>query len=338
MFSLALAPASRQRGVTLVELMIALVLAALVVLAATAMVVTSRTSYRTQDETTRLAESSRFALDLVNRMVRLTGYTNFGDDQSIPPFYAGDPAWLIGAPAYDSYAMNGPDLVGAANSKPGGTAGYNRSDSLTLRYFGANNVGDPDFGAIVDCAGDSVPEPVGAPAGSLADVNRKGRAYNVLYVDLDSDGEPALMCQRQKFDPAGVPIALLETKTLIRGVEEFRVLYGEAQYSGPDPDADPLATISYRTGVGGTQPVTNWDNVVSVKVALLLRSAPGARPDFDASAYDLFGATYASFDPTTRFSPASMTPLSERTRSRRIVQTTVALRNRLSAWPSLNVN
>ena len=47
---------SREAGVTLVELMIGLVLGAIVVLAATAMLVGSRATYRTQDETTRLAD------------------------------------------------------------------------------------------------------------------------------------------------------------------------------------------------------------------------------------------------------------------------------------------
>lgn len=329
---------SRHAGVTLVELLIALVLAALIVLASTAMVITSRTSYRTQDENTRLAESARFALDLSNRMVRLGGYTNFGDDPSIPAFYSPDPAWLV---TMDVYAPNGPDLVGASNSKPGGGTGYNNSDSLVVRYFGANSPGDKDFGAIVDCAGFPVPQPTGAPASSLALVNRTNRAFSILYVDSDPDGEPALKCKRQTYDIHVPPGAITgtEIQTLIRGVEEFRVLYGEALYlPTQDPDLVLAPAIAYRGGVGSANPVSHWNNVVSVKIAMLLRSAPGARADLDTTDYDLFGTGYVATDSTTRFSTAALTPASERTRARRIVETTVFIRNRLSSWPSLNVD
>ena len=323
----------RQRGVTLTELMIALVLALLVALAATSMVVTSRTTYRTQDEATRLAESARFGLELMNRMVRLAGYTNFGNDTGIPGFYAVDPLWIS-----DSYALNGPDIVGANNSKPGGGASVNGSDSLTIRYFGANKPGDIDFGTILDCAGFAVPEPVGAAAGGLAATNRAYRAYNVLFVDSDTDGEPALKCQRQTYDNAGVASGLPgQTQTLIRGVESFQVLYGEALYAPlADPDSVPPINIAYRTGLTGPNPVSNWNNVVSVRVALLLRSATGARPDPDSTTYNLFGANYPAGDTGTQIVTSGMST-SDRTRARRIVETTVFVRNRLSNWPSLDV-
>ncbi len=220
----------RQRGLTLTELMIALVLGALVVLAATSMVVTSRGTYRTQDETTRLAESARFGLELGNRLIRLAGYTNFGDDATPPASYTIDPLWTA---TPDSYAFNGPNVVGSNNSKPGGAAGLNGSDSITIRFFGSSPVGQvtPD-GNVLDCAGSPVPQAATATAASATaatTVNNLARAYNVLFVDADTDGEPALKCQRQTYDAAGVPSgAPSDVQTLIRGVEDFQVLYGEA--------------------------------------------------------------------------------------------------------------
>ncbi len=198
----------RQDGVTLTELMIALVLVALVVLAATAMVVTSRGTYRTQDESTRISESARFALELTSRLVRLAGFTNWGVSKSTPPGYVADPTWLL---APDSYALNGPNIVGSNNSRPGGGAGYNGSDSLTIRFFGSNSETSPTLpdGNVLDCAGSAVPEPATAAsvvtATSADAVNRSARAYNVLFVDPDVDGEPALKCQRQTFDVSGTP-------------------------------------------------------------------------------------------------------------------------------------
>jgi type IV pilus assembly protein PilW len=340
---------ARQKGVTLTELMIALVLGALVVLAATAMVVTSRGTYRNQDETTRLAESARFGLELSNRLVRLAGYTNFGDDLPPPASYTTDPTWALSP---NSYAFNGPDVVGTNNSKPTAGAAINGSDSLTIRFFGSSPIGSvlPD-GNVLDCAGTPVPQ---APPSTTAivngvqgaqGVNNIARSYNVLYVDLDTDGEPALMCQRQVYDgvtglPTGVAAA---GQALIRGVEDFQVLYGEL-IAQPSPNADldenAPASIVYRSGIGGPNPVVNWGNVRSVRIAMLLRSATGARPDAEATTntYSLFGTNYPGSTDTGAIFSLSGLSQAERTRVRRVVETTVFIRNRVTDWPSLYVN
>lgn len=326
----------RQRGVTLTELMIALVLGALVVLAATAMVVTSRATYSTQDETTRLAESARFGLELTNRMVRLAGYTQFGDDPRPPPFYSSDPSWNSSVAA-NAYLTSGPNIVGANNAKPTGGAAVNGSDALTIRYFGsgpgATTAAD---GNVLDCAGVAVPPPLPIPTSYNA-----SRASNVLFVDLDaSDGEPTLMCQRQTYDATtGAPL-VRQTQALIRGVESFQVLYGEAIYAaGPpaaDPDSSNPVSIVYRTGIGGPNPVGNWNNVIAVRIAMLLRSNVGAQVDPGAVTYNLFGTSYpGSSDPGSQFGTSALSS-PERTRVRRVVETTVFVRNRISAWPSLN--
>jgi type IV pilus assembly protein PilW len=340
-------PIERQRGVTLTELMIALVVGALVVLAATAMVVASRGTYRTQDETTRLAESSRFALELGNRMIRLAGYTNFGnpnynDPESPPPNYVQDTLW---AASPDAYSLDGPQIVGANNSKPGGGSGLNGSDSLTIRFFGSNSTTGVADGNVLDCAGTAVPEPkANITTANRDQVNRQSRAYNVLFIDTDPDGEPALKCQRQTFTAAGVPSGLPgDTQTLIRGVEDFQVLYGEAiPQPAPNDDLDlsPPASIVYRTGIGGPNPVGNWANIRTVRIAMLLRSGTGAlpSPELTTTTYNLFG-TYPSTgsDTGTRFSLSSLS-VSDRTRARRVVETTVFVRNRMRDWTSVNVN
>lgn len=347
--SLSLRVTDRQRGVTLTELMIALVLGALVVLAATAMVVTSRGTYRSQDESTRLAESARFGLELGNRLVRLAGYTNFGDDATPPASYTPDPAW-----SNDSYAFNGPNVVGSNDSKPGGGAGVNDSDSLTIRFFGSSPFNSPAAdGNVLDCAGFAVPQAqpaAGSTATTTAAVDNIARAYNVLFVDADTDGEPALKCQRQTYDAAGVPSGPLspkDTQTLIRGVEDFQVLYGEAIPQGtPNDDLDlhPPATLVYRSGVNGPNPVTDWNHVKSVRIAMLLRSATGARidPEPADTVYNLFGAAYAAAVPgdagATFPRPGTSLSAVERTRVRRVVETTIFIRNRTSDWQSVFVN
>ena len=329
----------RQRGVTLTELMIALVLGALVVLAGTAMVVTSRGTYRAQDEGTRLAESSRLGLELGNRLVRLAGYTNFGDDSSTPAAYF-DTAFTNWNIAPDSYSMTGPEISGTDNSKPGGGAGLNGSDSLTIRFFGTSKSGTTSLnggiadGNVLDCAGSAVPQPaLNETAYAVS------RAYNVLFVDFDVDGEPALMCRHQTYDAATGNPKGFQTQALIRGVEDFQVLYGELiPQAAPnnDLDSNPPASLVYRTGIGGANPVVDWSRVQSVKIAMLLRSATGTRPDPEptSTVYRLFGSVYSAASADADFSLATLNT-TERTRLRRIVETTVFVRNRLATWPSL---
>ncbi len=329
----------RQRGVTLTELMIALVLGALVVLAATAMVVSSRSTYRTQDESTRLAESSRFGFELMNRMVRLSGYTNFGDDVFTPAAYdAGIFAtWKVTS---DAYSLTGPTIVGADNSKPVAGAVINNSDALVVRFFGTSSSGNTPAnggtadGVMLDCAGTPVPQPAQNPG-----VYASSRAYNILYVDNDVDGEPALRCRRQTYDTNGNPNGFA-VDTLIRGVESFQVLYGEAIPQGlplQDLDSNDPQAIAYRTGTGTANAVVNWENVVNIRVAMLLRSGPGAltEPEPTTKTYDLFGPRYSGgSDPGASFSLSGLS-VSDRTRARRVVETTVFVRNRIGTWPSL---
>jgi type IV pilus assembly protein PilW len=342
----------RQHGVTLTELMIALVLGALVVLAATAMVVSSRGTYRTQDEGTRLAESSRFALELVNRMVRLSGFTNWGASVNMAATYTKDPAW----DSTNAYAINGPNIVGAdaagSHSLPGsgtdlssGGASSNRSDSLTIRFFGSNKtIGAPQAdGNVIDCAGVAVPDAAAASGVSDPIATNAARGYNVLYVANDTDGEPALFCKRQTYDATTALPLSYDAQVLIRGVEAFQVLYGEYVppldgVTGLPLSLDDVApnSIVYRTGVGGTNPVSDWGNVRSIRISMLLRSGVGARadPEPTTNAYQLFGANYpnSGSDVGSSFALTSLSA-QERTRLRRVIQTTIFVRNRESAWP-----
>lgn len=318
---------ARQRGFTLTELMIGLVLGALVVLAATSMVVTSRGTYRTQDEATRLAENGRFALELLTRQIRQAGYTEFGDSTTPPASIQGT---FGGGTIYES---TNSDVGGADNTSINFAAPVNGSDALIVWYYGSGPAGGAADGNIIDCAGFGVANPAPNPT---AYANAHVRM--VFEVVPDTDGEPSLGCRPDSYNPStfGVTRPLGNDQILVRGVEDFQVLYGEAIYAvGADPDITAPISIVYRTGQGGANPVVNWGNIVSVRFALVLRSNLGAQTDTTPQTYNLFGALYpASSDPGTQFSTAGMS-VSERTRLRRVVQTTVFMRNRQSAWPSL---
>lgn len=70
-----IAALSRQRGLTLVELMIALVLSLLLMGGAIQLFVGSKQTFQTGDALARLQENGRFAMELLTREVRQAGYS-----------------------------------------------------------------------------------------------------------------------------------------------------------------------------------------------------------------------------------------------------------------------
>ena len=63
-----------QHGLSLVELMIALLLGLLITAAATQMLLTTKNAYRMQDDISRLQENGRFAVELLSHDIRMAGY------------------------------------------------------------------------------------------------------------------------------------------------------------------------------------------------------------------------------------------------------------------------
>lgn len=116
---------------------------------------------------------------------------------------------------------------------------------------------------------------------------------NRYFVGNDTDGNPVLHRK------SGVGNA----EEVIEGVENMQILYGE-----DTAGADRVADI-YRTAAA----VADWDNVVSVRFALLMRSIQEYGGDTDTSTYDLLGST--------------INPTDDR-RRRRVFTTTVQIRNR----------
>ncbi|ODU13882.1 MAG: hypothetical protein ABS91_00655 [Thiobacillus sp. SCN 64-35] len=66
----------RQRGLSLVELMIAMTLGLIILFAVAAVYTGSRQSFRMQEENARLQETGRFALEMIGRSVRQAGFWN----------------------------------------------------------------------------------------------------------------------------------------------------------------------------------------------------------------------------------------------------------------------
>ncbi|HMB74617.1 MAG TPA: PilW family protein, partial [Gammaproteobacteria bacterium] len=125
----------------------------------------------------------------------------------------------------------------------------------------------------------------------------------VYYVGrAPGDGSPALFQQRLVTDSATTTSALAPEE-LVESVETMQVLYGLDE--GLDGAVDQYVTADA---------VVDWDRIVTVRVALAIRSPDPFGTSVDDRVYDVNG---------TKFDPA------DDRRARHVFTTTIALRNRL---------
>jgi type IV pilus assembly protein PilW len=150
-------------------------------------------------------------------------------------------------------------------------------DSITVRFQGSGNgTGTPD-GSVTDCLGNRV------DAGVIV--------TNTFTIAPGANGANALFCNNGANNWEIVP-----------DVENMKVLYGE--------DTDGDLTIDRYVTFGN---VTNVNNVINVRVALLFRTANLTNVVQDTKTYNLNGTIVGPFNDL---------------RMRRILTSTINLRNR----------
>lgn len=77
------APLKRQKGISIIELMISLVISMAVVAGSVQVVVSSKRSFMDQDEVTFIQTNARYALDLLARDIRMAGYLGCASTGSV---------------------------------------------------------------------------------------------------------------------------------------------------------------------------------------------------------------------------------------------------------------
>ncbi|MEE8261362.1 MAG: PilW family protein [Gammaproteobacteria bacterium] len=154
----------------------------------------------------------------------------------------------------------------------------------------------------------------GAPGNATTDLSRtyginsevSKVVTRIYYVGPGTDGVTPTLYRKDISSGAVSPVP---PQPLVDNVEVIRVLFGE----DTDAPSDNQANI-YRQA---NDPLINWTDVVSVRIALLVRTAENSGPDFDTNTYNLAGI---SVDPTTGATPDDR-------RQRRVFTSTIQLRN-----------
>ncbi|RYX91046.1 MAG: prepilin-type cleavage/methylation domain-containing protein [Comamonadaceae bacterium] len=326
---------------TLVELLVAMALAGLVAVAAVSALVVGRRGFGTVDAASQVRDNARFAVDIIQRLTLQAGYRDIVFAASLHPVEAvevtegaepGVGGFNNATPSPSDPARKpvarSPGLAGSS-----GPVGYG-SDMLVLRYQSSSTASlaassASAYGAsdesMIDCAGN----PASAPA------SRGDQIVSVLHVATGADGEPALMC-------TVASKALASAQPVVKGVENFQVLYGvDNVYPGtPTPPSTPRANLANRylradeMVVSGDAVATaaNWRRVRSLRIGMVLRSSPGAAKVAGSQVLYPLGRTSSLAGTTgSGFSapadPGTVFQVESDGRVRQVVTFTVHLRN-----------
>lgn len=324
-----------QRGLTLVEILVALTIGLIVAIAALATLLAGRTGFTTVDSTSQLVDRERFAIDTMSRVIAQAGFEDLGAE----PMMTRAIARQLGAdPEPDIFGWNDAGYVApsslrivtstqiADSDRDGkcggtwpGTACRNGSDVLMVRFQGS---GTPADGTMVNCRGQGE-----AGLGALGDLD--ARAVNMFYVAPDANGEPSLYCAYYNHATA----SWVSGQALIEGVETLQILYGtDAVTPSTAPNVTGTDTIVDRWLRADQIKVTanaaatkeNFRRVRAIRVGMVLRGPVGSAQQYVTATMSPLGSNYASSgDNGTSLAVAADGRL------RRVVNFTVHIRNDL---------
>lgn len=303
---------SRQRGLTIAELMVSLTLGLLLILVAVSLLVTANAGFVAQAEKASVDDAGRFALAVIERAVRQAAFVDWDGEQA---GRGADPAAPAPVRGLDAASLSS----AGAEIKDPRPASVNGSDVLALRFSGSGP-GEGD-GSATTCAGFSV------GAGQ--------QGWSIFYVGIGPGGVAELRC---KFRGANNWSA----EAVVGGVDSFQVLYGLDTDTAPDGAGNRYVSASDINALDAALAVEGeteqererdrlrkswWKRVASIKLALLMHGAKNSHQAGPPSLYRMFGAAYGDgADAGTSVRRSSIKPALQQ-RERRMFAATIVLRN-----------
>ncbi|WP_020562461.1 PilW family protein [Methylosarcina fibrata] len=329
---------NRQAGMTLIELLIALLIGAFLLGGVLQIFLGTKQSYRMAEGLSRMQENARFAMDLIGQDIRMAGFRGCNSQTAITnnlnsptEFNNNFNTSLQGFEATsdpgDSPAVWSPSMVTEITGPLVGG-----SDVITIRratddsYLVTAHASGSDDLTLASTTGLSTNDLVVASTCEGSDAFQITAITGTALAHNASPGTPGNATQplsRSYADGQVYPIATVSyyvrlrdgqpslyrrinsenADELVEGIEQMQILYGE------DTDATPDGTPNYYTTA---DQVTDMAKVVSIRLSLLVRTID----DNLAS------------EPQAYFYNNAWTTPDDR-RLRRVFTTTIAVRNRL---------
>lgn len=272
---------TNQRGFSLIEMMVALTIGMIIMVAVAQLFYGNRQTAATQDQAARMQETARFAILILEREIRMAGMKL---TSSTGTFDAANP------------------MISGVNATAGAPNG---SDEVTVRFWGSDNsAGTAADNTVFDCLGYG------------ARLNE--RVVDRFHIANNASGEPSLFCQN-----TNPTTGVVTDNELVSGVESMQMLVGV----DTDADKSPNAYLHW------SDAAVNLDQVIAVRISLLLRTDDNILTAADANIYNHFGQGYA---------PSNVAPAADAgavfnaagaavdRRMRRLYGSTVTVRNRVN--------
>ena len=283
--------AKAQRGVTLVELMVALVIGLVISLAAAALYLAAQESSRSMRAVGDINETGKIALDMVGREIQKSGFfprqfssvdqPGGGSADFFGGFFNGKAgnrdAFANGLFGCDGATYN--PTTRACNNPPVPTA----PDAIVVNYFSTPEFGPASpLGNFNDCnrqpVSNDADNAARAAAGRPQFVSNRYGLITSTYVGPDNNNVAthSLACHGNGADTAA------EHQPMVQGVEDMVIRYGIYGAGAVQSPAEFLtaAQVTAKLPIDGR---TAWQRVTAVKVCVLVRSLDAARQEDKAA-------------------------------------------------------
>ncbi len=333
------------RGLSLVEVMVAITISLILLGGAITLFINNKVTYQSNDNISRLQENARFAIDFLQRDLRLAGY--YGCNPS--------PAKVVNTlagPLNDTTSpLEGVDDTNNPGAwSPSGTPNSTaqilpNTDALTIRHLSGTNrivIGSTATTFTVESA-------AGLGPGQAVVVSDCNGSHIFPLADVDHDTDVlthaglsrAYDSNGDATDPSNPRISgfvalryFVGDGNLIPGdniEDNLRFLYREVPGTAPVRLIEGVENMQLLFGVDNTgdnvpdtylpandaalNTAPEWESVVSVRISLLMRTTDEYGQDVDTNTYQLNDFVFPAQN--DRF-------------KRRVFNTTVLLRNRLT--------
>lgn len=276
---------STQRGITLIEMMIAMVVSLVLVAGVGTVYVSSKRNYAARDELATLNDSARVALETLRHHLEHAGYATPSHLPIGRYFYVqGDTDPQAGTCGTGTFGTNSLGAIKKTATADGG--GLNGSDTITVRFIADQTLN-------IDALNSQFNKGVDGCYGGQSSI-KDSLTYNGFLIGTDGSTRDSTGNLIPILYAAGSN-SNLPIRPVVNGIENMQFMYG-IDVDGNDT-ADRFVNAA---GVGG-----NWESVVSIKVALLVRSMQPVQDTASSRTFNLLDTTYTT--PSDRFQRAVYT-------------------------------
>jgi type IV pilus assembly protein PilW len=306
----------RQRGFSLIELMVALTLALLILVGLSALFANTSVARSEIDKASRQIENGRFALQTLGDDIRHAGYYGaLSNAPAAPTIWPNDPCSTVLSDVRDAIGLPVQGYAGGAVAPLTCLDGYKPQTGVVVVRRASTAVPAAAAAAsafniqVSGCAGDASPYLLDTPSGTfnlhsnlapgclpLTGAPAAGISpffVRIYYISCNTDsavacgaagadGVPTL--QRIDVTPLGA-----DPTPVVDGIEDMQFDYGmdsdavgTAGYGAPDIYTNTAAHVSLTP-----TNVAEWEDVLSVKVYLLARNIDRTGSYADVKTYSL---------------------------------------------------